>query len=141
MTGIDSNQGSLYKTPLARKFGLYTITENGFLNNHDIKLDTQNINGKPVALTIQVAHPGALALDKDTFEKRKEPTAYIKCDYDNYPKNRLYDMVRKVVRFFDDYSKDKNEQYFAMHGTYAARITKDQFDKKDYYIDRELISG
>ena len=134
MSGIDI-KGSLYFNDPYGKYGQNVFYKNGFVDNHDIKVDTQVKNGKPTALTVQIANPGALALDKDTFEKRKEPSAYIKCDYNKYPVNHIFDMVKNVIGIFDRHKKEGYRQYFAMYGGFRNNIPKEYYEDAEYYDD------
>lgn len=107
--------GTLYFNDKIDKFGKLVFLNNGFVDEHDIKVDVMEKDGKFVALTIQVAHPDMLSTSKEDFEKIGEPTAYIKCDYEKQPSNKLYNVINAVVRNFDMLKDRDKMQYFAMH--------------------------
>ena len=85
-----------------------------------------------MALVIQVANPGTLALSEAEFERRNEPTAFIKCDYKNMPQKFIYNATQDIVNIFDVYKEKDNIQYFAMHQATAAEITKEEFEQIEY---------
>ena len=117
------------------KFNPLVITNNGFLNEYDIKVDVQEKDGQPVSLTIQMANAGALSLDEETFRQRNEPTAYMKCSYNKTPAKGFFRALHKLSNRFEfnkELGKSVSYSKIANGNGSSFPITQEQFESVDY---------
>lgn len=136
MTVIGRNdKGKLFFNDPYGKFNPLRITNNGFLKEHDIRVDVQEKDGKPVSLTIQMANAGALSLDEETFRERNEPTAYMKCSYNKMLATNLFRALRMLSsRFSWNQELGVPVSYSMIVGGNGSSypITQEQYESVDY---------
>lgn len=104
------------------------------INDCDIKVGTQDKNGKPVALTVEVSEAGTL--DRDTFERKKETP--VVCEKMNYEKTSPLNLFDKVLNLTYVLGSNKrkgiNEQYMIDKGLYPETITESEYKNIDYIV-------
>ena len=118
------------------KGGKFQRTQNNIENltrKYDIKVDTQDKDGKPVALTFEISDAGTL--DRETFERKEGvPVLYGKTKYETTYPERLFTFARDLTALFH-YNKvlGNNIVYRANDGYGPDNVSKEDYYNIDYY--------
>ena len=125
MSNINSGfQGTLTFNDTFGKFTNQTSSVKQFAKHHNIDVGTQNIDGKPTALTLKVTSP-----NDDTYSKDSQTTSYFKADYDNLDVRDLPLFASEMVKLNNlDAYKGKNNTYRALIGNDIRTIDKEKYE-------------
>ena len=118
------------------KGGKFQRTQNNIeilTDEYDIKVDTQDKDGKPVALTFEISDAGTL--DRETFERKEGvPVLYGKTKYETTYPERLFTFARKLTACFNANKLDGiNIGYCANNGYGPDEVSKEDYYNIDYY--------
>lgn len=128
------NKGILVFEDKGRKF----IDEKHALKNLtsdcDIKVSTQDKQGKPVALTVEVSQAGTL--DRDTFERKEgAPVVCEKMSYEKSSPMNLFGRTRKLTYILKgNIDNNIGKQFYAMNGSKKSEISEADYHNIDFVL-------
>lgn len=104
------------------------------ISDCDIKVGTQDKNGKPIALTVEVSEAGSL--DRDTFERKEDaPVVCKKMNYEETSPKNLFDKVRGLKSVLkSNIRKGIDKKYYMQDGYGSQSISEAEYKNVDYIV-------
>lgn len=104
------------------------------ISDCDIKVGTQDKNGKPIALTVEVSEAGTI--DRDTFERKKDvPVVCEKMNYEKASPKNLFDKVSGLKSIFKENMKEGiDKEYYIQKGYRSLPISEAEYKNIDYIV-------
>ena len=128
------NKGILVFEDKGKKFVKQEHALKNLTSDCDIKVSTQDKQGKPVALTVEVSQAGTL--DRDTFERKEgAPVVCEKMSYEKSSPMNFFGTAKELTYILkSNVKKGINKQFYAENGLFSDKISEADYHNIDFVL-------
>lgn len=128
------NKGILVFEDKGKKFIKQEHALKNLTEDCDIKVSTQDKQGKPVALTVEVSQAGTL--DRDTFERKEgAPVVCEKMSYEKSSPMNLFGRTKGLTSVLKSNIEDGiNKKFYARNGIFSNEISEADYHNIDFVL-------